>query len=173
VIELGELTLFEGDDAVLKIHADGSTEMGHRSGKLELKPGQVASSSSLPVTFQAGPTIKPDGTIESKGQAVARLKPDGTIVNLKTNVTLPAIVGADKVTITERGTTITIELAADGTLSVIGAKKNHPDKPMRLAGADTPGKRKIVLALIAVMTGGMHKVDTDEPDRVSTPATVQ
>ncbi|HEY0251722.1 MAG TPA: hypothetical protein VGC41_09355, partial [Kofleriaceae bacterium] len=78
-LELGEITLFDGAQAMVKIHADGSTEVGGHSGSMELKNGQTASTDSLPVTFKPGPTIKTDGTFEWKGKAVARVNADGTV----------------------------------------------------------------------------------------------
>ncbi len=150
-LELGEITLFEGANAMLKIHANGTTELGGRSGRIDLKPGVTASSDSLPITWKAGPTLRADGTLEAEGAAVAKLNADGTIVELKTNKTLPLTVTADKVTFTVDANTVAVELAADGKLSRVGAPAEPADKQIRVEGADTAGKRRSALVMLAVM----------------------
>jgi hypothetical protein len=167
--ELGEITVFEGAQAMLKIHADGSTELGGHSGRMELKPGQPASSDSLPVVFKPGPTLKTDGTIEWKGKAVARVNADGTVTNLETNQAAPVTVTADKVTFDEG----TIVLSADGKMTFAGPNAKQPtdDKQPRVEGADSPGKRRTVLALVGMMFGGEHQVKA-EGESTSAPATL-
>jgi hypothetical protein len=157
--ELGEMTVLEGTQAMIKIHADGSTEIGSRSGTMELKPGQPASSDSLPVSFKPGPMIKTDGTFEWQGKAVARVNSDGTVTNLENNQPAQVTLTADQVTMPEG----TIALAADGKLTVAGPHATTPsaDKQMHAEGADTAGKRRTVLALVALMLHGEQKVTVD------------
>jgi len=166
-MELGEMTMFDGDQAMLKIHADGSTEIGGRSGEMKPDKDGKMSSDSLPVTFKPGPKLKTDGSIEFQGEAIARLNADGTIVGLKGKTeTLPIAVTADKVTITEGGKQIGFDLAANGAITTFGSDK-QPDKPIRVEGADTPGKRRAVLALTSLMfmhhEGGDGEPKTNEP----------
>ena len=139
-IELGEITMFDGDAAMLKIHADGTTEIGGRGGE-----------SDGAIVFKPGPTIKADGSIEFKGEAVARINSDGTIVGLKGKTeTLPIVVTADKVTVSEGGKQVGFELSADGKVTLFGGAK-QPDKPIRIEGADTPGKRRLILGFTSLM----------------------
>lgn len=164
VVELGELTLFEGDDAMLKIHTDGSTELGYRSGRMTVEPGKPASSDSLPVHLRPGPMLRADGTIEHGGKALGRITAEGAIINLVNHATLPLTVSADKLTLVGPGKTIAFELAANGTISITGAD-SFAAKPLRVAGADTPGKRKAMLALIAVQLAadaGKTRVEVGE-----------
>jgi hypothetical protein len=150
-IELGEITMFDGDDAMLKIHADGTTEVGGRSGEMKPDKDGKMSSDSLPIVFKPGPTIKADGSIEFQGEPVARINADGTIVGLKGKTEpLPIVVTADKVTVSEGGKQMGFELAADGKVTVFGGDK-QPDKPIRVEGADTAGKRRLVLAFTSLM----------------------
>ncbi|MEJ7601824.1 MAG: hypothetical protein WKG01_28255 [Kofleriaceae bacterium] len=133
-VELGEMAMLEGDTPMVKIHADGTTEMSEGPGE-----------------FRAGPTIKADGTVEFQGQPVARIQADGTIVSLGAGAgPLPIVVTADKATITERDKQIGLELSASGELTVVGTGMK-PDKPVRIQGADTPGKRRTVLAFASIM----------------------
>ena len=149
-VELGEMTLFDGDEAALKIHADGSTEMGYRSGGTsELKPGETWSSDSLPLQLKAGPTIQADGTIAVKNEPKVRINADGTITDLRDNSAFPIAVTADKMTLTHEGKQMGFDLATDGTLTMFGGQ-NPPKKPLRVAGADTPGKRRTMLAFLAL-----------------------
>src|SRR6185503_17888005 len=65
-LEFAEMTLFQGKTAVLKIHADGKTEM------YDVKAKALA----------PGPSVKTDGTFNFKEQDVARANPDGSIKQL-------------------------------------------------------------------------------------------
>ncbi|HEV7554818.1 MAG TPA: hypothetical protein VGO00_05135 [Kofleriaceae bacterium] len=150
-LELGEITLFEGPDAMLKVHADGTTELGGRSGRMQITPGQTASSDSLPITWKPGPTLHADGSITAAGAAVAKVNADGSIVELKTNTTLPFTITADKVTFASEGTTLSVELSADGKLSRVGAPAEPANKQIRVEGADTAGKRRAMLVMVGVM----------------------
>ena len=149
-VELGEMTLFDGDEAAMKIHADGSTEMGFRSGgTAELKPGETWSSDSLPMQLKPGPTIQADGTIAIKNEPKVRINADGTITDLRDNSAFPIAVTADKMTVRHDGKQFGFDLAADGKLATFGGE-NPPKKPLRIEGADTPGKRRTMLAFIAL-----------------------
>jgi len=161
-LELGELTLFEGPDAMLKVHADGTTELGGRSGRLQITPGQTASSDSLPITWKPGPTLHADGSITAAGAAVAKVNADGSIVELKSNTTLPFTITADKVTFLSEGNSISVEMSADGKLSRIGAPAEPANKQIRVEGADTAGKRRTMLVMVGVMLapGKVRTVET-------------
>ncbi len=100
--------------------------------------------------------FKTDGTIEYKGKAVARIGADGTVMNLESNKPEPITVSDNKVTL-DQG--ISIELAADGTMKFVGGNAAS-DKAPRVEGADTPGKRRTVLALVGLMIGGERQVET-------------
>jgi len=153
VLELGEITVFDGAQAMLKLHADGTTEMGVHSGKMEITPGQTASSDSLPVTWKPGPTIKADGTFELKGEAVLKVSADGKVIDVKKSEPLPLTVTGDSVSIVEGAKTFTIGLGDDGKLTFAGGDAK-PDGMPRVEGADTPGKRRTVLVFIGLMLSG-------------------
>src|SRR5450432_3388775 len=124
-LELGEITVFDGANAMFKIHANGTTEMGTHKGSMEIKPGQTASTDSLPISWEPGPTLHADGTIDAQGAPVAKLNADGSIMELKTNTALPVKVADDKVTITDsKGTSVSAQLGSDGKLTII----NAPDR---------------------------------------------
>ncbi len=158
VFELGEITLLDGDTAMIKLHADGTTEMGGHKGSMALKPGETASTDSLPVVWSPGPTIKTDGTMIVDGAAVVQVNADGTVTNLKTKEALPLVVTADKVTITNDGKVVSISIGADGALTLVGGTPK-PDIHARVTGADTAGKRRAVLAFVA-LTFASGKVET-------------
>jgi hypothetical protein len=153
-VELGEITIFDDAEPMLKIHADGSTEMANKSGRLYTVPGTTASSRSLTITWQAGPTIRPDGIVSADGRDVARINADGTVIILETSEPLPATITDDKLTVTRQdGSTRTLALGADGAL--VASHGNRPPTPQgRVVGADTAGKRRTVLSLIAMMLIG-------------------
>jgi hypothetical protein len=154
VLELGEITIFDGDQPMVKIHADGSTELGGHSGSMEIKPGQPASTDSLPVVWKPGPKLGTDGSVSTNGEVRGRVSADGKIVDVKTNQALPMVVSDDKIDITEGGKTVSILLAADGTVSFAGGNASQPDKPPHVQGATTPGKRRTALVLMALLLSG-------------------
>jgi hypothetical protein len=132
VLELGEITLFDGTEVLAKLHADGKTEM--------FMGGSPVS----------GPTFKADGTIEFKGKA-RRVDADGKLVDPEGKP--PEIhVTADKLTVSWDGKDSGLELAADGTATFFGADA-IPGKKVRFEGADTPGKRRTALLLGTAMFG--------------------
>lgn len=142
-LELGELTLFQGSVAVFKLHATGATEMAaKRDGKDQWTPG---------------PTFKADGTIEENGVAKAKINADGSVTGIGTPDKIDMKVTADKATIPMGKGTLEISLGADGKFGVTGIPQTiPPDQLPRVEGADTPGKRRTALILIAVtlMTTG-------------------
>lgn len=171
-LELGEITVFDGANAMLKIHANGTTEMASHKGTMEIKPGQPASSDSLPIVWDAGPTLHADGTIDAKGAAVARVNGDGSIMELKTNTALPVKVADDKVTITDsKGTSVSAQLGSDGKLTFINAPDREHLPQIRVEGADTQGKRRTVLAILGVIFApGEVKVSSEASSAGAVPA---
>ena len=153
-LELGEITLFTGADPMFKLHATGATEMAYRSGTLAVKPGETASSNSLPVQWKSGQTFKADGTIEENGAVKAKINADGSITGVGTPDKVEMTVTADKATIPGDKGTLEIALAADGKITISGVPTNiPPDQQPRVAGADTPGKRRTALIIIALVLG--------------------
>jgi hypothetical protein len=142
-IELGEMTLFERDAAMLKFHADGSTELGYRSGRLAIGPGGSASTDTLPVTYRPGPTIRTDGTVVFDGEPRVRINADGTVTKISTGEVLP--IEVTDTTVSRPGDPRRLELQPTGDL-VIDAR--HVG---RIEGADTAGKRRVVLAFLGMM----------------------
>lgn len=134
-LEFAEMTLFQGKTPVLKIHADGKTELYDPKAK-GLAPG---------------PVVKPDGTFNFKDQDVARANPDGTIKQLPSGETLPVTVTEEKVVNTASGTEVGLSLGADGAITPIGQPAPPPAQAMRLEGAATPGNRKTALAIVGAL----------------------
>jgi hypothetical protein len=143
-LDLGEVTLYDGSDAMLKIHANGNTEMGgHRNGA---------------VTYKAGPVLSTDGTVTYEGKPVAKLNADGTVMDLTENKLVPVTVTADKLTITGGGgKSAEIVLNADGTMAM---PDSGSKAPARVEGADTAGKRRAVLLMVAMLMGSEATAST-------------
>ena len=100
-LDLGEVTVYDGDEALFKLHADGTTELGdHQGGQLKWYPG---------------PTFLADGTLLVEGETKARLTASGIAIAGTDNV-LPLAVTADSVSVDA----ISFSLAADGALKVVG-----------------------------------------------------
>jgi hypothetical protein len=139
ILELGEMTLFEDGAAMLKIHADGTTEIGQRSAD------QVA------LALAPGPTLHADGTIAKETEPRARLNADGTLTAIEGHAKIDGVtITADTLTVTSGSAgTLTVTLSADGTISQTGNMKNS--RTMRVEGADTPGKRRAMLTVIALL----------------------
>jgi hypothetical protein len=171
MFELGELSLVEDGKTVLAIHRDGSTEIGYRSGSMTITPGQTASTDSLPLRLKAGPTIKADGTFAHEGRDVARMTADGTFVGLKDPVgPIPDIaVSADRIAFakTQVGE-VSFEVAADGSITQRGGNASTLGS-LRIVGADTPAKRRAILALAALVLAPKKHVVEEAPSPV--PAT--
>ena len=134
-LEFAEMTLFQGKTAVLKIHADGKTELWDAAAK----------------ALQPGPTVKADGTFNFKDQDVARANPDGTIKSLTSGEMLPVTVTEEKVINSSSGSEVGLSLAADGTITLIGQPAPPKGQTPRLEGAATPGNRKTALAIIGAL----------------------
>lgn len=134
-LEFAEMTLFQGKTPVLKIHADGKTEMYDPKAK----------------ALAPGPVVKADGTFNFKDQDVARANPDGTIKQLPSGEKLPVTVTEDKVVNTSSGTEVGLALAADGSITPIGQPTPPPAQAMRLEGATTPAHRKTALAVVGAL----------------------
>jgi hypothetical protein len=100
-LDLGEVTVYDGDEALFKLHADGTTELGDNQG------GQLK--------WYPGPTFLADGTLLVEGETKARLTAEGIAIAGTDNV-LPLAVTADTVSVDA----ISFSLAADGALEVSG-----------------------------------------------------
>ena len=152
--ELGEITVFDGNQAMMKIHANGTTELAGHKGTMVIEPGKTASSDSLPLVWEAGPTLQADGSIVVKGERRVQVRPDGSVQDLVHGTAIPIVITAERGTIQHDGKTFAIELAADGKITLVGGT-GKPDVAPRVEGADSPGKRRVVLALMTLMlTGG-------------------
>lgn len=166
VIELGELSVFEGASAMIKIHANGTTEIGGRHGRLQITPGETTSTDSLPITFESGPTLHADGAIDKGGKPVGRLGADGAIVVLEDNSKLPIAVTSDKITFTGGGPIASIDMTADGALILPGTGKQ-----LRVQGADTAGKRRAALTLVGLLLApGKLTTSVQEEPAAAAPA---
>lgn len=153
-LELGEVTVYDGSDAMVKIHANGNTEMGGQSNGA--------------VTYKAGPVLTTDGTATYEGKPVAKLNADGTVMDLTTNKIVPITVTADKLTISAGGQSASIVLNADGSMTIPnGGSKAAP----RVEGADTAGKRRAVLLMVGLLMGGTDEKPSSTGSAVSAPAT--
>lgn len=138
-LEVGEITVLDGEQPVLKIHADGTTELGGtRNGSPVWSPG---------------PTIRPDGTLAANGKPGVRVA-DGKVVAIKNNQPLPITFADDTVTVTDGGKSIAMSIGSDNSVSFTGAGADDAAKRPHVQGADTPGKRRAVLVLMALMLGG-------------------
>jgi hypothetical protein len=135
--ELGEIVVFDGPDAMLKIHASGATEIGRK------KDGSPDG-----VRWKPGPTLAADGSIEYRGKPRARVAADGTVLDPATNQPLPIKVSDAKLEVSARGRVTTVALSPEGKITITNAPGTLHDQPPRVEGADTPGKRRAVLALV-------------------------
>lgn len=153
-LELGELTVYDGSDAMVKIHANGNTEMGGQSNGT--------------VTYKAGPVLATDGTATYEGKPVAKLNADGTVMDLTTNKIVPITVTADKLTVNAGAQSASIVLNADGSMTIPnGGSKAAP----RVEGADTAGKRRAVLLMVGLLMGGSDSTPSTGSATTTAPAT--
>lgn len=152
--ELGEITVFDGPDPMVKVHADGSTELGVRTTLSEGEPGKPPTTSAPTIAWKPGPKLNSDGTIAFGGKLVARLDPDGTIVDLDSNKPEPIKVFDDHLELAAGSQVTTVALAADGKVTITNPPGKLHDQPPHVEGADTPGKRRSVLALLGLLLGG-------------------
>ena len=133
-LKFAEMTIYEGTKAIFKIHADGKTE--------------VAGGAEPNVTWGEGPVVQADGTIQFKGQKVAKVEQDGTVKNLRTNEVIPVKIGADTLTASGPGGDVVLQIKEDGTIAVPGAP---PDKNLRVEGATDAETRRTAIALIGAI----------------------
>jgi hypothetical protein len=147
IFELGEITVLEAGTPMLKLHANGTTEIAAHHGAMTVAPGAPASSASLPVELQPGPTFAADGSLTNNGQPIARLAADGTL-HAKDRA-LPIVVTADRVTLSQLAAAISID--ANGQIHFEGGNSQAVPKDLRVQGANTPGQRRAVLTLLALL----------------------
>jgi hypothetical protein len=137
IFELGEITVFEGSEAVIKIHADGTTE--------------IASSSS---SYKPGPTLKPDGSLAIDGEVGARVNPDGTLISLKDASQATGVRVADDAFTIDPGNGAPLlkgSLAPDGKITLPAGTLVVPGHELHVTGADTAGKRRATVTTLAFM----------------------
>jgi hypothetical protein len=131
------MTVFSGNDAGVRFHVGGA---------IEVRDVDRDPQGRLPEVWNAGPTIKADGSIEFQGQLLARVHGDGTITD-KAGKPLPLTIRGDRLAFTDR-TDAGIELTADGTLTPTWPRSGPV---LRVEGADTPGKHRTVLAVVGLL----------------------
>jgi hypothetical protein len=138
-VELAEITVYENDQAMVRLHADGTSEVArnllHDTTETALDPG---------------PTVAADGTVSLGTTEVARVNPDGSIVDLLTQSNMPITLTSDRVTFAHDGTVSGFALAASGKVSKIEGAMTT-ELPIRVDGADTPLARRTVLAFLVVL----------------------
>jgi hypothetical protein len=149
IFELGEITVLEGANPMLKIHADGTTELGGHDG-------------TMTVVWKPGPTLRPDGSIEVGGKAVAQLDADGSVRDRAKGTLVPITVKDDKVSFTSLGANVGIQLAVNGSVTLIGGNARADQTPS-VVGADSAGKRRAVLFMMGLMLGGGPPTATSTP----------
>jgi hypothetical protein len=105
------------------------------------------------VSWDPGPTLRTDGTIEHRGKAILRVNADGTMTSVEDGKAVPLQITADSVTIDpgDGAPRLTVALAADGKLTLPPRGDGVPVHDAHVAGADTPGKRRAVLAAMGAM----------------------
>jgi len=141
-LKFAEVTMFAGDVAVFKLHADGSTE--------DAWEDKVRNTWS----WRPGPTFKTDGTIVWKGKDVAKLTGEGLVGVKDDHHKVPFKLENDRVVIDNKGQPITVSIDADGKVVFTGAP-NWPPKPMRIEaqGDDRASTLVIVTANFIMMAG--------------------
>jgi hypothetical protein len=147
--ELGEITVLSGNDATMKIHADGTSEVATYPRPKE------------PAVWEHSITFQTDGTVAYRGKPMARLNPDGSVTNVYTQKAMNLEVTAERFAIHREGDLPAAEmaLAADGALKATEDGKEHTEdmkgRPSpHVTGADTPGKRRAVLMMMGLMIEG-------------------
>ena len=146
VLELGEMTMFDVHGPTLRVHASGSTEIFSRQ------------------VWVAGPTIKPDGSIEGHGRLLARVHADGTITD-PTGQPRSLKVQDDFLAFTGTTHAAGIQLAPDGGMI---PRPSGSAPGFRVEGADTPGKRRTVLALFGTLYFGPPPTESFDPPGATT-----
>jgi len=138
-VELAEITVWENDQAMVRLHADGTSEVARN-----------ALHDTTETAWDPGPTVAPDGTVSVGATEVARINPDGSIVDLLTQSNMPITLTPDRVTAARDGTVRGFALSAAGKVSKIEGAMTT-ELPIRVDGADTPLARRTVLAFLVVL----------------------
>lgn len=142
-VELAEITVLEHDRPMVRLHADGTSEITSGLRDVEEPPTGM---------WDPGPVVHADGVVTFKGVDIAKINADGTIVNLQTQTNLPVMVTPDGVTTTRAGPQKGFALAASGQLSSIDGGVTT-EIPLRVEGADTPGQRRTALSFLVLVFG--------------------
>lgn len=129
-LEFAEMTVFQGQTAIVKVHADGTTEFQSAAG------------------WKPGPTMQADGTVVVDGKPSVRVNVDGSVIKLPGGQATPVTITADKVSVKQGDKESGLTLAEDGTISVLGAAGKGP--ALRVEGATTPGQRESALTAMTV-----------------------
>lgn len=138
-VELAEITVYENDQPMVRLHADGTSEVA-----------RSALHDTASAEWDPGPTVAADGTVSVGGSEVARINPDGTIVDLSTQSSMPITLTADRVTAARDGMVRGFALAESGQVSRIEGAVTTA-LPIRVDGATTPIQRRTVLAFLVVL----------------------
>src|SRR5262245_61644654 len=83
-VELAEITVYEHDQAMVRLHADGTSEVARN-----------ALQDTTETAWDPGPTVAADGTVSVGTTEVARINPDGSVVDLLTQSNMPITLTAD------------------------------------------------------------------------------
>jgi hypothetical protein len=142
-VELAEIIVFQRDQPMMRLHADGTSEI----------TSQLRDVADPPVgMWDPGPVIHADGVVTWKAVDIARINADGTIVDLETQTNLPVVVSADGVRSSRGAGAKGFELAATGELSSIDGGV-ATETPLRIEGAATPGQRRTALSFLVLVFG--------------------
>jgi hypothetical protein len=138
-VELAEITVYEDDQPLVRLHADGTSEVA-----------RSALHDTADAGWDPGPTIAADGTVTIDGAAVWQITAGGTIVDLRTQTNMPITLTPDRVTAARDGTIHGFALAASGQVSRIAGEVTTA-LPIRVEGASTATLRRTVLAFLVVL----------------------
>jgi hypothetical protein len=141
-----EMTVYQGPDAMLRIHADGRLEIGNRVPR----PGKEAE-----IQWAPGPTVRANGSFVYEGREIARLEPDGTLHVHRTGKVVRFDVGESGVSVQADGRSFTLVLRNDGYLELRGAPRSGPW--LRVVGADEPHERRTALLILASLFLSEHR----------------
>ncbi|HKE13410.1 MAG TPA: hypothetical protein VKB80_00980 [Kofleriaceae bacterium] len=136
-LKFAEMTVYEGTNAIFKIHADGKTEVA----------GKPAAAGGAP-TWSEGPAVTADGTITFKQQKVAKVDQDGTMKNLRNGQVIPVKVGTDTLTAQTPNGDMVLQIKEDGSIAVPGAPAGQG---LKVEGATDPETRRTAMALIGAI----------------------
>jgi hypothetical protein len=146
-LKLAEVTVFDGQDALLKLHADGTTELSSKEAN-ETK-------------WVKGPTFQADGTLLVDGQPKAKLTQAGIAIT-GTDKVLPLAIKEDRVSVTDADKQIIFSLEKDGSLKVAGL--DTQGKAIRFQGESPEALHTglVVWSTLFVLTRP-EKVETPPP----------